>query len=269
MARKKISNELWKALQPLLPVVEPSTKGGRPRVDDRAALNGILFVLHTGIPWEDLPKELGFGSGMTCWRRLREWQANGVWERLHLALLKRLREHDQIDWSRASVDGATVASPGGEQTGPNPTDRGKLGSKRHLVVDRRGVPLALMVTGANRHDSVVFEVLVDAIPSVPGLDGRPRCRPDKLHADKGYDFARCRRHLRKRGMTPGSLAVASRRTTGSASIAGWSNAPMPGLLDSASCAFVSSVLFRLTSLCSPWLAPSSADDLLIGFVSDS
>ncbi len=113
MARKKISNELWKALQPLLPVVEPSTKGGRPRVDDRAALNGILFVLHTGIPWEDLPKELGFGSGMTCWRRLREWQANGVWERLHLALLKRLREHDQIDWSRASVDGATVASPRG------------------------------------------------------------------------------------------------------------------------------------------------------------
>ncbi|BCL86746.1 hypothetical protein MAFF301069_39530 (plasmid) [Ralstonia pseudosolanacearum] len=64
------------------------------------------------------------------------------------------------------------------------------------------MPLALMVTGANRHDSVVFEVLVDAIPSVPGLDGRPRCRPDKLHADKGYDFARCRRHLRKRGMTP-------------------------------------------------------------------
>ncbi|QOK93665.1 IS5 family transposase (plasmid) [Ralstonia pseudosolanacearum] len=203
MARKKISNELWKALQPLLPVVKPSTKGGRPRVDDRAALNGILFVLHTGIPWEDLPKELGFGSGMTCWRRLRDWQADGVWERLHLALLKRLREHDPIDWSRASVDGATAAKPpGGEQTGPNPTDRGKLGSKRHLVVDRRGVPLALIVTGANRHDSVVFEVLVDAIPSVPGLSGRPRCRPDKLHADKGYDFARCRQHLRKRGICP-------------------------------------------------------------------
>lgn len=76
--------------QPLLPVVTSSAKGGRPRVDDRAALNGILFVLHTGIPWEDLPQELGFGSGMTCWRRLRDWQANGVWERLHLALLKRL-----------------------------------------------------------------------------------------------------------------------------------------------------------------------------------
>ncbi|EAP70664.1 Transposase [Ralstonia solanacearum UW551] len=78
----------------------------------------------------------------------------------------------------------------------------RLGSKRHLVVDRRDVPLALMVTGANRHDSVVFEALVDAIPSVPGLSGRPRCRPDKLHADKGYDFARCRQHLRKRGICP-------------------------------------------------------------------
>jgi len=113
MARKKINNELWKALEPLLPVVMPSPKGGRPRVDDRAALNGILFVLQTGIPWEDLPKELGFGSGMTCWRRLRDWQASGVWERLHLALLRRLREHDQIDWSRASIDGASIASPRG------------------------------------------------------------------------------------------------------------------------------------------------------------
>ncbi|WP_416046923.1 IS5 family transposase [Cupriavidus basilensis] len=189
--------------EPLLPKVEPSPKGGRPRLDDRAALNGILFVLQTGIPWEDVPQELGLGSGMTCWRRLRNWQASGIWERLHLALLTRLREYDQIDWSRASIDGATVASPrGGQQIGPNPTDRGKLGSKRHIVVDRRGVPLALLVTGANRHDSVVFEGLVDAIPSVSGLSGRPRSRPDKLHADKGYDFARCRRHLRKRGIGP-------------------------------------------------------------------
>lgn len=113
MARRKISNELWKALQPLLPVTAPSTKGGRPRVDDRAALNGILFVLHTGIPWEDLPQEMSFGSGMTCWRRLRDWQSDGIWERLHLALLRRLREHDQIDWSRASIDGASVSSPRG------------------------------------------------------------------------------------------------------------------------------------------------------------
>lgn len=90
--------------------------------------------------------------------------------------------------------------PGGEETGPNPTDRGKLGSKRHLIVDRRGLPLALDVTGANRHDSMVLERLVDALPSIKGLPGRARRRPDKLHADKGYDFARCRRHLRWRGI---------------------------------------------------------------------
>jgi len=127
MARKKINNELWKALQPLLPTVEPSAKDGRPRVNDQAVLNGILFALHTGIPCEDLPQELGFGSGMTCWRRLRDWQASGVWAHLHMALLTRLREHDQIDWSRASIDGAAVASPrGGQQTGPNPTDRGSI-----------------------------------------------------------------------------------------------------------------------------------------------
>jgi transposase len=114
MARRKVSKDLWAALEPLIPKFVPSRKGGRRRsVDDQAALNGILYVLQTGIPWEELPQELGYGSGMTCWRRLRDWEAVGVWAKLHLALLQRLREHDQIDWSRASIDGASVASPRG------------------------------------------------------------------------------------------------------------------------------------------------------------
>ena len=114
MARRPISDELWLTLEPLLPPFIPSPKGGRRRsVDDRAALNGILFVLQTGIPWEDLPKELGMGSGMTCWRRLRHWQARGVWTQLHQAMLAKLREHDRIDWNRASLDSASVASPRG------------------------------------------------------------------------------------------------------------------------------------------------------------
>nr|WP_322074466.1 IS5 family transposase [Burkholderia cepacia] len=184
-------------------VFTPSPKGGRRRtVGDCAALNGILFVLQTGIPWEDLPQALGFGSGMTCWRRLRDWQAAGVWAKLHLAMLRRLREHDQIDWERASIDGASVFQPpGGAETGPNPTDRGKLGSKRHIVVDGRGISLAITVTGANRHDSMAFESTLDVIPAVSDLNGRPRKRPRKLHADKGYDFARCRRYLKQRGIT--------------------------------------------------------------------
>lgn len=109
MSRRKISNARWIELELLLPVVEPSSKGGRPRTDDRAALNGILFVLHTGILREDLLQAPGFGSGMTCWRQLRDWQFDGLRERLHLA--RRLREHNQIDWSRASIDGASVSSP--------------------------------------------------------------------------------------------------------------------------------------------------------------
>lgn len=82
-------------------------------MDNRAALTGILFVLKTGIPWEMLPQEMGCGSGMTCWRRLREWQAAGVWEGLHLTLLERLSQADQIDWSRASIDSGSLAAPGG------------------------------------------------------------------------------------------------------------------------------------------------------------
>ena len=115
MARRRVSKELWQKLQPLIPVFSPSAKGG-PRtrsVSDEAAFQGILYVLETGIPWEDLPQALGYGSGMTCWRRLREWQAAGVWQRLHLATLEHLREYDQIDWSRASIDGSSVPSPRG------------------------------------------------------------------------------------------------------------------------------------------------------------
>ena len=91
-------------------------------------------------------------------------------------------------------------APGGQETGPNPTDRGKLGSKRHIVVDARGIPLVILVSGANRHASKMFERCVGAIPAIAGLPGRPRRRPAKLHADKGYDFKRCRAHLRQRGI---------------------------------------------------------------------
>jgi transposase len=89
---------------------------------------------------------------------------------------------------------------GGEQTGPNPTDRGKSGTKRHLVSDAQGIPLAVTLSAANVHDSVLFETVLDAIEPIRRPRGRPRKRPAKLHADKGYDFPRCRRALRRRGI---------------------------------------------------------------------
>ena len=113
MAKELVTDELWEVVEPLLPEESPKPKGGRPRVDDRAALTGILFVLKSGIPWEMLPQEMGCGSGMTCWRRLKEWNEAGVWEELHHKLLDRLGKADEIDWHRASLDSASVPAPGG------------------------------------------------------------------------------------------------------------------------------------------------------------
>ena len=116
MAKPLVSDELWSLIQPLLPPEPSKPKGGRPReIDDRAVLTGILFVLQTGIPWEMLPQEMGCGSGVTCWRRLREWQEAGVWERLHQVLLDRLGEADQIEWERACLDSATIPAKRGAQ----------------------------------------------------------------------------------------------------------------------------------------------------------
>jgi transposase len=108
MSKELVSDELWEIIEPLLPDEPSKAKGGRPRVPDRAALAGIVFVLKSGIPWEMLPKEMVCGSGSTCWRRLRDWQEAGVWEGLHRVLLDRLGEADRIDWDRASLDSASV-----------------------------------------------------------------------------------------------------------------------------------------------------------------
>ena len=108
MAKALVSDELWEQIEPLLPPEPPKPKGGRPRIPDRQVLTGVLFVLKTGIPWEDLPQEMGCGSGMTCWRRLRDWQEAGVWGKLHHKLLERLHRAGHIDWSRAVVDSASV-----------------------------------------------------------------------------------------------------------------------------------------------------------------
>ncbi len=113
MAKLLVTDELWAIIEPLLPPEPPKPKGGRPRVPDRACLTGILFVLRSGIPWELLPQEMGCGSGMTCWRRLHAWQQAGVWDRLHQTLLDRLNGADQLDWSRACIDSASIRAKKG------------------------------------------------------------------------------------------------------------------------------------------------------------
>ena len=130
MAKPLLSDDLWSHVAPLLPPVGPRPQGGRPPVSNRAALTGILFVLKTGLPWEYLPAEMGCGSGMSCWRRLRDWQRTGVWSALHRVLLERMEAAGQLDWSRAALDSASVpAKKGGLRRGrTRPTEASRAQS---------------------------------------------------------------------------------------------------------------------------------------------
>ena len=127
MAKPLLTDELWQSIKPHLPPQPPKPKGGRPRVPDRACLTGILFVLKTGTPWEYLPREMGCGCGMTCWRRLRDWQAAGVWQKIWQTLLNKLGMADAIDWSVSAMDSCSLrALFGGRKQGPTP----RIGAKR-------------------------------------------------------------------------------------------------------------------------------------------
>jgi len=204
MARPLVSDELWDRIEPLLPKQHsPGPKGGRPPVDDRAAFTGILFVLKSGIPWEMLPQEMHCGSGMTCWRRLRDWQAAGVWDRLLEVLLAELQGADKIDWSRSAADSSSIrAVGGGAATGPNPTDRARPGTKHHVLVDGRGIPLSVRITGANVPDLQQLLPLVVNVPAVRGKVGHPKSRPRRLYADRAYDSQPARDILRWLGIEP-------------------------------------------------------------------
>ena len=128
MARKLLPDDLWAIIAPVLPPLPPpGPKGGRPRLGDRQALTGILFVLRTGLPWEDLPAELGCGCGMSCWRRLRDWQADGTWTRIHAELLARLAGAGRLDWSKCVIDSSSVRAVFG---GPTPAPTPRIGARR-------------------------------------------------------------------------------------------------------------------------------------------
>lgn len=200
-----VPDELWEHIEPLLPPPPPRRLRfpGRKPLDYRKVLTGILFVLKTGIAWEDLPADLGLGCGKTCRTYLRRWHRAGVWLKLHALLLAELNGADQIDWERALIDASFCEAPeGGEDTGPNPTDRGKSGSKHHVLTDAKGIPLNATVTAANVNEvTQVLDVLLNK-PAVGGKAGPKRELPERLQGDGGYDSEPLRVLLRWLGITP-------------------------------------------------------------------
>ncbi|MFI5959777.1 IS5 family transposase [Cryptosporangium sp. NPDC051539] len=201
LALRLVPDELWEIVAPLIPPVAVRPQGGGSRrVSDRAVFTAVVYVLTAGCAWRHLPSQFGV-TVPTAHRRFQEWTDAGLWRRLHEAVLDRLGAAGELDWSRVIVDAASVrAKKGGGLTGPNPVDRGKPGSKLHVLVERTGLPLSVAVSAANTWDGEAIAPLVRGIPAVRSRRGPRRRRPGKLHADKAYDAADLRRFLRDRGI---------------------------------------------------------------------
>lgn len=185
----RIPNELWERIEPLLPPQRTYPKRGRPRMPERQAMDAIFYVLRTGCQWKALPRALGAAS--TVHDRSQEWREAGVFERMWQVGLLKYDERVGIEWEWQAMDGAITKAPLGETgTGPNPTDRGKSGTKRSLLTEGKGMPLAVAVEGANRHDMKMVKATLKAL-----VVERPEPtaeNPQHLCLDKGYDFAQVR-----------------------------------------------------------------------------
>lgn len=183
----QVPDELWQIAEQFLPP-EPQRRGrGRPRVDNRAVLDGIWYVLWTGCQWKAIHRDWFGVSSSVLHERFQTWRRHGLFQQMMHAMATFYHAERAIGWEWQSIDSKMAPAPlGGEQTGRNPTDRGKQGSKLHLLVDEHGAPLALDVTGANVHDKwSAADLLVSIVVDRPD----PAETPQHLCADKGYDYA--------------------------------------------------------------------------------
>ena len=198
-----VSDEPWAAVGPLRPEEPAEPGGGRPRCDDGAAPEGIVFALWSGVTWERLPRERFGRTGTTGRRRLRDRRQAGVLGRPHRALPERLAEADRLDPSRGSIGRGVHPGQRGRprrdgspraRIGPNPTERGRPGAGRPLVAQARGTPLGVEARAprAGTPPAAALDAGLDAVPGVRRGRGRPRCRPRKLGADRACEHPRCR-----------------------------------------------------------------------------
>jgi putative transposase len=207
MARTKpwtVSDEFWERVEPLVPPAPSHAKGGRPRMPDRKAFEAMIYVLRTGIQWNALPKEMGASS--TVHERFQEWERAGFFKRLWEEELVHYDELEGIEWEWQSVDGVMTKAPLGKgATGNNPTDRAKMGTKRSMLTDGSGIPLAVAVEGANRHDSKLLVATLDGIvvahPAPEEGEGA-ECSEQHLCLDAAYDSEQVRKELAARSYEP-------------------------------------------------------------------
>lgn len=185
----KVSDALWEQVEPLIPPAPSHAKGGRPRMPGRQAFEAMVYLLRTGGQWNALPRELGASS--TVHDRFQEWERAGFFQALWQAGLSAYDDLVGIQWEWQSAEGTMTKAPFGHAaTGPNPTDRGKLGVKRSLLTDGDGIPLALFMEGATRHD---MKLLCATLDSIAVLRPDPTAEnPQHLCLDAGYDYPICR-----------------------------------------------------------------------------
>jgi putative transposase len=175
---------LWLAVEPLLPEPKSRPKGAAP-MPNRQAFFAMFYLLRTGCQWKAIPRSLGAGS--TVHDRFQTWRRAGVFEQLWARGLLEYNTDIGLDFEWKSLDGCITKAPlGGEATGPNPTDRGKKGTKRHLLTEAVGIPIGLVVTGANRHDKTQVEVVSQSMPLLPPLPTEEQSQ--HFCAEKGYNY---------------------------------------------------------------------------------
>jgi putative transposase len=171
-------------VEPLLGKLDPPNLRGRKRIDPRAALDAIIFRLRSGCQWNHLPKE--FPDDSSVHRTFQRWVRLGVFQCLWAMLVSACEDLGGLDWEWQAADGMMgKARFGGDHIGPNPTDRGKNGTKRSILVEASGGPLAVVIAGANVHDTKLLEATIEAIVvhrPTPTSDD-----PQHLCLDKGYD----------------------------------------------------------------------------------
>jgi putative transposase len=180
----RVPRSLWRLIKKWLPPVKTRCGPGRPPIPPRQVLNGIWYVLWTGCQWKAVHRDWFGVCSSVLHARFQAWQQQGIWQQIWRALVRFYARQRHIGWHWQAVDSAARAAPlGGTSTGRNPTDRGKRGSKIHLLVDERGAPLSIQITGANQHDKWSVDDLIVAVV-IP----RPS-QQQHLCADKGYDAA--------------------------------------------------------------------------------